>query len=560
MSDRLKSAKLSLSPEDQKIVNESLTIKDFLVVGDENLNKKIQNIEKNINIKSIKYLKINEISDYIKNKNSDDSVKEDDHITFFYYLIITIDDFQKNFEKIVLLSAELSLTFIVLIYIENEKDTLFNKNLFNKYFFVNIILVYSTEDIRSYLGKKINFNLLEKYKDIMEQDQEFIEFLKIPIPKMNFNNDNEDYQNGCFELAETFDINLVKSKVYKKGDCIFDFGPIKYSLYLLYKDNDALDLYYKYNIKYLGFRLEPDIIYLEISALKRILYMYCREETEYKKSLYYMLNSDLRSRDPAKIYRYIDLIAIINKCIDNGELANYKGKVYRATKLDENLILKLKEGSTMVNTTFWSTSKDYNVANDFLRDHSWRNSFIICEAKKSNIDIDFENLNYFAEKEILYLPFTAFKVEKVRSEMKFNKKIYIIELTELDSKNVVNLQNMQAINMDANYIENSFKFFDKKDKDKDKEKEIKNVKESENIIKDNEINESKNLENKNRKKEVKNEINDMENKNINHEGKKEAKEKDKGVNEKEKEKEKERKKIDKELSNEKDEEKKERKK
>ena len=558
MSDRLKSAKLSLSPEDQKIVNESLTIKDFLVVGDENLNKKIQNIEKNINIKSIKYLKINEISDYIKNKNSDDIVKEDDHITFFYYLIITIDDFQKNFEKIVLLSAELSLTFIVLIYIENEKETLFNKNLINKYFFVNIILVYSTEDIISYLGKKINFNLLEKYKDIMEQDQEFIEFLKIPIPKMNFNNDNEDYQNGCFELAETFDINLVKSKVYKKGDCIFDFGPIKYSLYLLYKDNDALDLYYKYNIKYLGFSLEPDIIYLEISALKRILYMYCREETEYKKSLYYMLNSDLRSRDPAKIYRYIDLIAIINKCIDNGELANYKGKVYRATKLDENLILKLKEGSTMVNTTFWSTSKDYNVANDFLRDQLWRNSFIICEAKKSNIDIDFENLNYFAEKEILYLPFTAFKVEKVRSEMKFNKKIYIIELTELDSKNVVNLQNMQAINMDANYIENTFKFFDKKDKDKEKdkeanekekEKEIKNVKESENTIKDNEINESKNLENKNRKKEanekqkerkkeVKNEINYMGNENTNHE----------------------RKKIDKESSNEKHEEKKERKK
>ena len=198
----------------------------------------------------------------------------------------------------------------------------------------------------------------------------------------------------------------------------------------------------------------------------------------------------------------------------------------------------------MVNTTFWSTSKDYNVANDFLRDQSWRNSFIICEAKKSNIDIDFENLNYFAEKEILYLPFTAFKVEKVRSEVKFNKKIYIIELTELDSKNVVNLQNMQAINMDANYIENTFKFFDKKDKDKEKEanekeKELKNVKESENTIKDNEIN-------------------DMGNENTNHERKKEAKEKDKGVNEKEKEK--ERKKIDKELSKEKDEEKKERKK
>ena len=93
--------------------------------------------------------------------------------------------------------------------------------------------------------------------------------------------------------------------------------------------------------------------------------MYCREEPQSKKSFYYMLNSELRTRNPAKIYRYLNLIGIINKLIDNGELACYKGIVYRATKLDEKLIFKLEPGTTMINTTFWSTTKDYNVAENF---------------------------------------------------------------------------------------------------------------------------------------------------------------------------------------------------
>jgi len=80
-----------------------------------------------------------------------------------------------------------------------------------------------------------------------------------------------------------------------------------------------------------------------------------------------LVNYDLRTRNPAKIFRYLDLIAFINKLIENKELASYKGKVYRATKLDEKFIFKLEPGSTVVNTTFWTTSKDFGVAEDFLK-------------------------------------------------------------------------------------------------------------------------------------------------------------------------------------------------
>ena len=181
--------------------------------------------------------------------------------------------------------------------------------------------------------------------------------------------------------------------------------------------------------------------------------MYCREELESKKSFYYILNFDLRTRNPTKIYRYLDIIALINKLIENEELASFKGKVYRATKLEENLIFKIEPGTTMVNTTFWSTSKDFEVAENFLKEQSWRNTFIYCDTFKNNIDIDFENLKMFSEKEILFLPFTEFRVEKIIIEKKYGRKIFSIELTELGTKNSVNLNNMQIINInDMNYI------------------------------------------------------------------------------------------------------------
>ena len=452
-----KDFKLYLNKEDQKNLDESLTIKDFLVIGDKYFHEKIQNIQKNINIQTIKYLtKIDEIPSYIKNKNIIDSRKEDDNrLTFFYYLIIKAEDFHKNFEKICLISAELALSFIALVYIEDENEILFNKMLVTMVLNLTSILVYSPEDIVKYLSKKINFNFIENVKEILEKDPKLLEFLKVPIPKINFDkNNNEDYQDGCFELAETFDVNLIKNKIIRIiTDNIIDMASICYNLYLSYNENNALNLFYKYNCRYYGFSIDPEIIYLEISAIKRILYMYCREELEYKKSFYYILNFDLRTRNPTKIYRYLDIIALINKLIENEELASFKGKVYRATKLEENLIFKIEPGSTMVNTTFWSTSKDFEVAENFLKEQSWRNTFIYCDTFKNNIDIDFENLNMFSEKEILFLPFTEFRVEKIIIEKKYGRKIFSIQLTELGTKNSVNLNNMQIINInDMNYI------------------------------------------------------------------------------------------------------------
>ena len=450
-SSCLKTYKPTLKPEELSDLNKSLTIKDFLVVGGKRFSKKIKNIEKDINFKTIKYLKIDDISNYIKEKNIID-VKKKEFVTYFYYLIISLNKFKKNFEKIYLLSCELGITFYVIIYI--EEDILFNKIPVTMTIFLPIILTYSTEDIITFLSKTKIFNLLEDMKKSTENDPELLEFLKVPIPKLNFEDNNDDVQDGCFELSETFDINIIKNKIVRLvRDNVYGISSICYNLYLTYSENNALDLFFKHTAKYYGFTIYPENIILDLASVKRFLYMYCREEAESKKSLYYMLNHDLKTRNPAKIYRYIEKIASINKSIENKELASYIGKVYRATKLNVELILKLEPGKIMVNTTFWSTSKDFKVAESFLKRQKWRNTFIYCQTVKNNIDIDYEKLNYFAEKEVLFLPFTQFKVEKVSYENKYDRKLFTIELTELGTKNPTNLENMQIVNInDINYM------------------------------------------------------------------------------------------------------------
>ena len=277
-----------------------------------------------------------------------------------------------------------------------------------------------------------------------------------PNKQVNFDKETEeDYQDGCFELAESFNYNIIKNKILIKDIDGIDYSSISKDIYEIYKEHNALDLFFNQNIRYFRFGLKHEMTSLDICYIKRILYLYCREEKEHEKSFYRMINDDLRTKDPNKIDRIIVLLGLINKLIENNELASFKGKVYRATKLDENLILQLKEGSKMINTTFWSTSKNIKIAENFMKKNKWRNAFIICDAIKTNIDIDYEKLNPYNEYEVLILPFTDFKVEKIYSENKYGKKIYIIELIELGNKNFVSFENMNNENISLwNFFKN----------------------------------------------------------------------------------------------------------
>ena len=427
----------SFDSQTLNIINNTLTIKNFIILGDKIFHQKIKTIEKHIKNESFQYLNPDQIPYYLDLKKKE---KAKTIVPYFYLLIIKYEEFIKNFENFAILCYETGIFFLVFLYIENENIT---KIIKNKYYgFISIIFVYSPNDILKYLSQKLNFN--------NPLDNPLLEnIFNIEIPKITFEQSPEDkYQDGCFELAETFDVNLIRNKFILKFDTEFDYSTEFFkTIYNIYKEHNALDIFFNQNCLYFGWRKYPELISSNICLAKRILYMYCREEKEKHKNFYRIINNDLKSRDPYKIYQYINFLALINQMIEAKVLLSFKGKVYRATKLDENLILKLIPGSKMLNTTFWSTSKDFKVAENFMKKQNWRNTFIICNTSKNNIDIDLEKLNPYNEKEVLFTPFSEFRVEKISSEIKYKKKIYIIELTEIDNRNFVNADNMQVENI-----------------------------------------------------------------------------------------------------------------
>ena len=442
----------TFTEEEQKIIKETLTIKDFIILGNNNFHEKIKGIEKNIKSNSFKYLNVEQISNYIEERKKENKKKI---WNYFYFLIINYEEYLENFETIYFVSLESGISFLIFLYVENKYITKIPKSQLNC--IISIIFVYSPEDIINYLSQKLNF-----YNPIQGAKlEEISDFLNIKIPKISFEQNDEDiYQSGCFELAETFDINLIKNNfIYSINDNIDFRTEFSKHIYYIYKDHNALDLFYNQNCIYFGWKLYPELFDSDVCYIKRFLYMYCREEKESQKSFYRIINDDLRSRDPYKIYRYISILSLINNLIELKFLKSFNGKVYRATKLDENLILKLVPGAKMINTTFWSTSKDFKVAEKFMIKNNWRNSFIICETTKNNIDIDLEKLNPFNEKEILFLPFTEFIIKKVSSEIKYGKKIFIIELTELNNRNAVNTDNMDVIVIKNFGVKNQIKNF-----------------------------------------------------------------------------------------------------
>ena len=451
----------------KNIINNSLKLNDFIDLGNNIFHDKIKIIEKNIKSKSFKYLNIEQIEDYIDEKKKD----KNNILTYFYFLIIRYEEYNENFENIVTLSFKSGVTFLVFLYIENMNK--FYKN--NFFFLLSTILVYSPEDILIYLSQNFDF-----YNPLDLPDNENIgEYIDIKIPKITFEQNEEDkYKNGCFELAETFDINLIRNKYMLRLFDEIDFSTeFSKHVYNIYKDYNALDLFFSQNCLYFGWKLYPELISFNICFVKRFLYMYCREEGESQKSFYKMINDDLRSREPSKIYRYINILALINQLMDENYFRYYQGVVYRSTILDEKLILKLVAGTKMVNTSFWSTSKDSEVADKFMKTQTWRNAYIICKTFKNNIDIDLEKLNPFDnEKEVLFLPFTEFIVENVYSEEKFNKKQYIIKLKELGNKNFVNSNNMQIENINNIKVNNNVDELLKSQIEKLKDKFVKNIK------------------------------------------------------------------------------------
>ena len=256
--------------EEQNIINETLTIKDFIIPGDKKFHEKIKRIENNIKSTSFKYLNIEQIPNYLKQIQKEKGSKI---LPYYYFLIIRYEEFVSNFENIVLLSLQTGITFLAFLYIENANNKNINKThikLFRS--FISIIIIYSPNDILLYFSQKLKFFNPLDLPDLKE-------LTNIKIPKITFEQyTQDDFQDGCFELAETFNVDLIKNNLllfFNEGiDYTTEFTKF---IYTIYKEHNALDIFYNQNCIYLGWNLYPESFSFNICFIKRFLYMYCRE-------------------------------------------------------------------------------------------------------------------------------------------------------------------------------------------------------------------------------------------------------------------------------------------
>lgn len=63
------------SEEEEKLIKETLTIKDFIIIGDNNFHQKIRGIEKYIKYNTFKYLKIEQLVNYLEEKKKQNRKK-----------------------------------------------------------------------------------------------------------------------------------------------------------------------------------------------------------------------------------------------------------------------------------------------------------------------------------------------------------------------------------------------------------------------------------------------------------------------------------------------------
>ena len=133
-----------------------------------------------------------------------------------------------------------------------------------------------------------------------------------------------------------------------------------------YKDHNSLDIFFKYYSNYFFINLQPELVVNMTAFAKMFLYAYTLEEGDPNKNLYCIVNDDLRSCQPQKVNRYIELIKVIGALIKMKRIKSYTGYVYRASFLKEELIKKIRIGQSPIrNIKYFSFNKIIN--NKFLK-------------------------------------------------------------------------------------------------------------------------------------------------------------------------------------------------
>ena len=352
-----------------------------------------------------------------------------------YYVIVDIKTGDELYNTFNYYIYTFGLSLIFIFYCEpysliNKRLLLFGKTL-------SCICVTSTQAIEDYfydLQNIYKFPIAINFNESRTLQGYINDTAKQLFPPIN--NNEEENDNG-FDIIKDINPCIFISNYIVQINGIVSIYDLAFGLYDLYKENKALDSYFKNFSIYLGLFSCFEEQILNHTLIKQIIYFYTREEQKINHknvSFYSLMNNELRSGDFKKIKKYSTLIYIIKDIISIGLLSSYNKEVYRGTWLKEDFIKKLKKGTKIFSPCFWSCSKEKKKALDFLINYERNALLIVNGIINNNIDIDKEKLSNFPEeKEVLIIPFCSFEVKNI--QLIFDPyKYYIINLEYIDEK------------------------------------------------------------------------------------------------------------------------------
>ena len=435
MSLKTDNNKLLLTLNDMKKINQNINI---IVFGNESFKQRIKSIESKMKINSSIYLTFNkEVKEILECH-----MKKDYYWKFDFIIIITLNDLVEYYSQLHIISIELGITFCAVIYLENNNNHLIYKIPLIYASFIPVFLINNQNQLIRLINEWFPSTGIEKINEVNKVNLEMCKSLKLIIGEKSINAKNKGWA-----LIEKGHDDLIKNKfVSKIMNDILELGDYVSYIITLYKENSLLDLLFNKYFSLFFVRatsaLGPDIL-----LAKRFIFIYTIEENEKKESFYSILNKALRSGEPKKISPFLLMVALLEKEINNKELLSYQGIVHRGTVLTKELIDEIKPGKIMYNSSFWSCSKDIKISKEFIDNSNNANALITINTSGNNVDVESEKLsNYKNEKEVLFIPFTPFKIVEIQNVNIDNKMIYVIILQQdINSGSICKFENMVSI-------------------------------------------------------------------------------------------------------------------
>ena len=412
-----------------KLAGESATIKDTIILGD----KKFRNHIRMLNIKSERIFELddNMIDLFFKNPYKGRNKYK---ITKYFVICDNISE-NKYIEKFKLLSSKYGFAYLFIVYIINQKksDVQLDLNLQKS-------IIYIFED----------YELTEIYKDNNERLKPYLKSFLVKTEPYNKSLENlklfifddiKNFKSSCEDGWELFEKEDFLGIMNIQQDNFYTFvEDIMRNIVESYKEHNSLEFFFQYYANYFFLTLQPEFIVNMTAYAKMILYAYTLEEGDPNKNFYCIMNDDLRSTDPKKIYRYLDIIKLMGGLISTKRLKSYNGDLYRASFFKEDLINSIKIGLTMINPAFWSCTKKESVAKRFLNG-KYKNTLIITKGGlENNIDIHLEGISkYPEEEEVLFLPFCKFKIKSFEKVNENGLNYYKIILDKISDSSMIRM-------------------------------------------------------------------------------------------------------------------------